>query len=60
VVPPRDPGALATAVREVLELSPAAREVLGARARERIATEFSIAKVARRYEQLHADVAGGA
>jgi glycosyltransferase involved in cell wall biosynthesis len=58
VVPARDPSALAGGITRVLALAPAAREALGSAARERIVAEFSIGRVAGRYDRLYADLAG--
>ena len=52
-VPPRDPGALAAAMIEMVDLGPARRASLGARARQRITAEFDIEAVARRYAALY-------
>lgn len=57
VVPPSDPEAVAEAVGRLLSLEPAARRVLGARARQRIIDRFSIGEVARRYAELLHSVA---
>ncbi len=56
VVPPRDPAAMASAWRSLLELSEEERTRLGARARERIVEEFSIERVASLYESLYRSV----
>ncbi len=58
VVPPRDPVALSTAWRDMLEMGSEAREALGRRARERILENFSLAEVVRQYETLYAGVSG--
>ncbi len=52
-VPVGDPAALATALAEILEMPTPVREQLGARARARIAKEFSIERIARLYEDLY-------
>jgi glycosyltransferase involved in cell wall biosynthesis len=49
VVPPRDPAALSGAIGELLSLPAADRAALGTRARARVADNFDIHKVARRY-----------
>jgi glycosyltransferase involved in cell wall biosynthesis len=53
VVPPRDPVALASAWRDLLGLGATARASLGARARERIASRYSLEEITRRYEDLY-------
>lgn len=53
VVPPRDPAALARAMTAMVDLGPAGRAALGARARERIAADFDIGAVAQRYAALY-------
>lgn len=57
VVPPRDPAALASAIRAVLELDPAARAARGDAGRRRIATSFSIDATARAYADLYESLA---
>jgi len=52
VVAPGDPEAVAAAVERLLSLSPDRRRDIGARARQRIVDNFSIANVARRYAEL--------
>jgi glycosyltransferase involved in cell wall biosynthesis len=56
VVPARNPAALAEAMEAMLRLTPRARAELGAAARARIDAEYSLAAVARRYEQIYEDV----
>ena len=53
VVPPGNPGALATAWAEVLSLDPAQRTVLGQEARQRITDHFSLPRVVDRYQTLY-------
>ena len=55
IVPPRDPGALADALREVLRLSDSERHALGARARARIAAHYSLAAISAQYATLYRD-----
>jgi glycosyltransferase involved in cell wall biosynthesis len=59
LVPPRDPGALAAAVRALLG-SPAERRLLGTAARERQRAEYDFARFVTRiedlYRTLHAEV----
>jgi glycosyltransferase involved in cell wall biosynthesis len=56
VVPPRNPGALAAAVQEVLSLEPAMRRGLGRAARKRVESEFGLGAVAHRYEDVYRSV----
>jgi glycosyltransferase involved in cell wall biosynthesis len=60
VVPPRDPDALARAILDVLDLDRAAYDRLAGAARDRISGEFSMARVAARYESLYTELAAGA
>lgn len=53
LVPPGDPGALADALLRMARLSRAERERLGAQARARIETKFSLAYVAELYTQVY-------
>lgn len=57
VVPPRDPGRLASAVLRILELDEDRRLALGARDRARVAAEFSLEGMAAAYQRLHRDLA---
>ncbi len=50
LVPPRDPPALAEAVRALLDDDPAA---VGARARARIEREFSVPRMVANFNALH-------
>ena len=52
VVPPDDPQALADAWECVLRMNPHERLAMGARARERVAREFDIVVIRKRYEQV--------
>jgi glycosyltransferase involved in cell wall biosynthesis len=56
VVPPRDAEGLAAGVAELLALPDGDRRDLGARGRERIVSHFSIATVARGYEETYEEV----
>jgi glycosyltransferase involved in cell wall biosynthesis len=56
VVAPRNPGALCRAWQSLLDLPPDERKALGAAARERIVTNFSIDSVTRRFEALYDDL----
>ena len=53
VVPPGDPQALAAAWEDLLAAGPAVREQLGAAARRRIESEFSLPKMVSKYEELY-------
>jgi glycosyltransferase involved in cell wall biosynthesis len=57
IVPPRDPDALAAAISQMMMLSGAQRAALGRNARERIKSNFSIARVVRRYEAIYETLA---
>ena len=56
VVPSRDSTALAKAWLELLSIAPEKRSELGLKARKRIEGEFSISKVAQRYEKLYLEL----
>jgi glycosyltransferase involved in cell wall biosynthesis len=58
VVPPRDPAALAAGWEGLLELGRDGRRDLGTAARERIATHFSLPRIAEAYATLYRQVAG--
>jgi glycosyltransferase involved in cell wall biosynthesis len=58
VVPPRNPAALAEAVRRVLEMSADDLRELGHISRARVISEYSIQRAAARYEDLYATLAG--
>jgi glycosyltransferase involved in cell wall biosynthesis len=58
VVAPRDPAALARAIIEMIEKTPAERLACSKRGRERIVEYFSLPSVVERYEQLYREVAG--
>jgi glycosyltransferase involved in cell wall biosynthesis len=53
VAPPRHPDALANAISRLIEMGCAGRRQLGASARNRIETEFSLPAIVRRYEDLY-------
>ena len=53
LVPPRNPQALAHAILELIDAGPAKRKELGMAARRRIESEFSLPKIALRYENLY-------
>lgn len=56
VAPPRDPEALARAWRELIETGETARRHLGADARARIRADYTIQKIAARYQALYREV----
>ena len=56
-VPPRDPAALAQGWQRLLNMPRADLDLLRARARQRIADEFSLGSVVARYESLYEEVA---
>jgi glycosyltransferase involved in cell wall biosynthesis len=56
VVPCQDPVALAEALCRLICLDPAEKRLLGARARLRIETQFSLDVIVNRYQQLYLDV----
>jgi glycosyltransferase involved in cell wall biosynthesis len=58
VVPPRQPEALAAAIRRLVELGAEVRHELGARARARVLAEFSLPQIARQYTELHERLVG--
>jgi len=53
IVPARNPEALAHAIGHLIDAGPAKRKELGVAARRRIVSEFSLPKIARRYEDLY-------
>jgi glycosyltransferase involved in cell wall biosynthesis len=52
-VPPRNPEALANAIKQLVTAGPERRQQLGAAARGRIEGNFSLSAVACRYEELY-------
>jgi glycosyltransferase involved in cell wall biosynthesis len=50
---PREPHALANAIARLIDLGWAERQQLGAKARKRIETDFSLPEIVRRYESLY-------
>ena len=59
-VPPRNPRALAMALRSILAMRPAERAELSRKARQRILDRYSLAAVARRYEEIYSGLRAGA
>jgi glycosyltransferase involved in cell wall biosynthesis len=53
VVPPREPNVLANAIARLINLGWSGRQQLGAKARKRIETEFSLSAIVQRYERLY-------
>lgn len=58
-VPRQDPEALASAIENLLQLSTDERLSLGKRGRQRISSEFTMAKVRERYESLYRHITVG-
>jgi len=56
IVPPRNPAALAAAVRELIDLPPAGMEALRVRARRRVVRDFTLTSSVERYAELYEDV----
>jgi glycosyltransferase involved in cell wall biosynthesis len=56
IVPPRDPVALAGAIRELVEMGHEGRENLGKAARERVRERFELGSVVREYEGLYRSI----
>ena len=56
VVPPRDPEALAEAIKKIVDLGPDGRADLGRTARQRVEERFELGKVVGRYEWLYEEV----
>jgi glycosyltransferase involved in cell wall biosynthesis len=59
IVPPRSPGALASAWEELLSLAPDARARQGQAARGRIQQHYDLRTIARRYADLYGDLLAG-
>ena len=53
VSPPRQPEALAQAISRLIDMEPLGRKQMGAKARRRIETEFSLPAIVRSYENLY-------
>jgi len=59
IVPPRDSGALASAIVELLAMPEVGRHRLGRAARQRIEERFSIEAIAARYQVLYSSLLAG-
>jgi glycosyltransferase involved in cell wall biosynthesis len=59
IVPPRDPGALAGAIRTLADESAAARSERGARARARIVENFAMNRAVARFAELYRSLIDG-
>jgi glycosyltransferase involved in cell wall biosynthesis len=57
IVPPRQPELMARAWRDLIDAGPEARQILGASARQRVVTQFSVTQFAQRYQSLYRNVA---
>jgi glycosyltransferase involved in cell wall biosynthesis len=53
VAPPRAPEALAEAIGRLIEIGQPGRQQIGAKARKRIETEFSLSAIVEKYESLY-------
>ena len=53
VVPPRDPGSLAKAIIQLIDLGGEGRKTLGRSARERIQSEYALSKIIEKYERFY-------
>jgi len=60
VVPPKNPAALSSAWREVIELGQDGRTQLGAAARTRVTEHFDLPNIVTRYQNLYQALADGA
>lgn len=56
IVPPKDPAAMAVALQRMIEMPSQERLNMGAAARDRIATEYSLETVVKRYEELYREL----
>ena len=59
VVPPRNPAALAEALRQIVGLGREGRSQLGMAARQRIMKQFNLPQIVERYESLFQELACG-
>ena len=57
IVPARQPALLARAWRELIDAGRESRHILGAAARDRVVTHFSVTQFAQRYQALYRNVA---
>jgi glycosyltransferase involved in cell wall biosynthesis len=53
IAPPRDPEALANAIVRLIDVGQSGRQQMGAKARQRIETEFSLRAIVQSYENLY-------
>lgn len=53
VAPPRDPEALANAIARLIDVGRSGRQQLGAKARQRVETQFSLPAIVQSYENLY-------
>ena len=53
VAPPRAPEALANAIARLMDVGRSGRQQLGAKARQRVETQFSLPAIVQRYENLY-------
>jgi glycosyltransferase involved in cell wall biosynthesis len=53
IAPPRDPEALAKAIVRLIDMGQSGRQQMGAKARQRIETEFSLPAIVQSYESLY-------
>jgi glycosyltransferase involved in cell wall biosynthesis len=58
-VPPRNPAALAEALRQMVGLGREGRSQLGMAARQRIMEQFNLPQIVERYESLFQEVVCG-
>lgn len=58
IVPPGDPGALAAALLDLIEMGAGKRVELGAAGRQRIVENYAMPRIVERYESLYADLCG--
>jgi glycosyltransferase involved in cell wall biosynthesis len=56
IIPPREPARMAAAWRELIDVGPEARRILGEAARQRVVTHFSVAQFAQRYQSLYRNI----
>jgi glycosyltransferase involved in cell wall biosynthesis len=59
LVPPRDPGALAAAMRKLMSLPAAERVRMGQRGRDHVETRYGLAQVAERWEAVYLKALAG-